>query len=120
MKDLAPDIFRQRLLLEGFYARTMDQEAVESYLTDLAAAVNLRAYGRPVIFAPRPDQGRPENMGYDAFLPLIDSGISAYFWTADSFVSVVIFSCTAFEPQAAADFTRKYLQVTNELIVHPF
>ena len=31
MKDLAPEIVRQRLLIEGLFSREVDQAAVESY-----------------------------------------------------------------------------------------
>ncbi len=37
MRDLAPDITRQRLLIEGRYERELDAEAVARYLVDLDA-----------------------------------------------------------------------------------
>ena len=79
MKDLAPDIVRQRLLIEGLYSKDIDQAAVESYLIDVAAHLGLRTYGRPIVHAP--GDGKAENQGFDAFIPLIDSGISLYVWT---------------------------------------
>ena len=42
MKDLAPDIVRQRLLIEGLYSRDVDRAAVEAYLIDVAAHLGLR------------------------------------------------------------------------------
>jgi len=41
----------------------------------VAAHLGLRAYGRPAMFAPAGEE-RDKNQGFDAFLPLIDSGIS--------------------------------------------
>ena len=80
MKDLAPDIFRQRLIMEGYWRIDVDEGSVRGYLTGLAGTVGLTAYGDPIVFSPASGEGRPENAGYDAFLPLIDSGISGYFW----------------------------------------
>lgn len=119
-QDLAPHLFRQRLLIEGFYQRSIDEAVIEEFLVSLAHRLGLRTYGRPVIFAPRLDEGKAENMGYDAFVPLIDSGIAAYFWTAESFTSVVIFSCKEFDPQQAKDFTRDFLDIPGQLTTHPF
>lgn len=37
MKNLAPDIFRQRLLIEGFYTVDLDREILKQYLLGFAA-----------------------------------------------------------------------------------
>jgi hypothetical protein len=34
-----------------------------------------------IIFSPLTGMGKTENAGFDAFVPLIDSGISAYIWS---------------------------------------
>jgi hypothetical protein len=49
MRDLAPDITRQRLLIEGYFAATVDRPAVERYLLGLARHRDLTTYGTPVI-----------------------------------------------------------------------
>ncbi len=46
--------------------------------------------GTPVVYAAGADTGRAENAGFDAFVPLINSGIAAYFWTGPRFLSVVL------------------------------
>ncbi len=69
MKNLAPNIFRQRLLIEGFYTTDMSQEILEKYLLNIAAHLNLRTYGKPIIFSPASGMGKAENAGYDAFVP---------------------------------------------------
>ena len=40
-KDIAPEIFRQRLLIEGFFAREIDEAAVRDYLLGLARELGL-------------------------------------------------------------------------------
>lgn len=115
MKDLAPDIYRQRLVIEAYWGISVDDRVVRDYLTGLAAAVGLTPYGEPIVFSPASGQGRPENAGYDAFLPLIDSGISGYFWSARQFLSVVLYSCTTFDTDAAVEYTRNVFEIEGEI-----
>ena len=79
----------------------------KGFLHGLAAHLELRSYGRPAVFAPG-DAGRDENQGFDAFLPLIDSGISVYVWSGPRFVSAVLFTCKAFDEREAIDYTIEY------------
>ena len=75
MKNLAPEIYRQRLLIEGFYDVVVTKEFLDEYLRKLATDLDLRIYGEPIIFSPTTGMGKEENSGFDAFVPLIDSGI---------------------------------------------
>jgi hypothetical protein len=84
MNNIAPQITRQRLLIEGFYKRDIGEVQVKEYLLSLASKLSLRTYGSPIVHAPG-GTGKQENEGYDAFLPLIDSGISTYIWTKSKF-----------------------------------
>jgi len=117
MKDLAPDIVRQRLLIEGVYTREVDQAAVEAYLVGVAAHLGLRTYGQPIVHAP--GDGKTENQGFDAFIPLIDSGISLYVWTQKRFFAAVLFTCKQFDTNEALRFTRTYFAAA-ELEHRPF
>lgn len=77
MKNLAPDIVKQKLLIEGFYKILVDEKVIKDYFTEITKALQLRIYGEPIIFSPE-GLGEKDNQGYDAFVPLIDSGISLY------------------------------------------
>jgi hypothetical protein len=112
MRDLAPDITRQRLLIEGCYAAVVDRDAVQRYLVELAAYLELQSYGEPVIHAPG-GIGKAENAGFDAFLPLIDSGLSLYVWSARRFFAVVLFTCKHFDVERALAFTRRFFAATD-------
>ena len=109
MRDLAPDITRQRLLIEGHFAAAIDRPAVERYLLGLAEHLALTTYGTPVIHSPA-GAGKPENQGFDAFIPLIDSGISLYVWSARRFFAVLLFTCKRFDVERALEFTRRRLE----------
>lgn len=112
MRDLAPDITRQRLLIEGFYTVDADRAVVGDYLTGVAAHLDLRTYGAPIIHAPS-SEGKPENAGFDAFIPLIDSGISLYVWSERKFFATVLFTCKAFDVRRALEFTQHHFGATE-------
>jgi len=119
-RNIAPDIFRQRLLIEGFFARQVDEQVIRDYLLGVAAHLGLRTYGEPVVFSPGAGAGRAENAGFDAFVPLIDSGISGYFWTGQKFLSILLYTCKGFDEQAAVDYTQAHFEIAGEIVTHGF
>ena len=120
LKDIAPEIFRQRLLIEGHFAREIDEAAVRDYLLGLARELGLRTYGAPVVFAPGAGTGKAENAGFDAFVPLIDSGISGYFWSGQKFLSVLLYTCKGFDEDRAVAYTREVFEIRGETVTHAF
>src|SRR5579872_597930 len=115
MENIAPHITRQRLLIEGFFSIKVDEKVITDYLYNLAAHLKLRTYGEPTIFSPA-GMGKAENQGYDAFIPLIDSGITLYVWTNEKFLSVVIYTCKSFDVDAALRFTQDFYQLKNNTV----
>jgi hypothetical protein len=113
IKDLAPNITRKRLLLEGFYNIEANASTIKDYFHFITRNLNLRIYSDPIIFETG-DQGKEENKGYDAFVPLIDSGISCYIWVSAQFLSVIIYTCKDFDEQKAVDITKQFFKI-NEL-----
>jgi len=112
VRDLAPQIVRQRLLVEGLYAVDVDRQLVELYLLGVAEHLNLRTYGSPIIHAPG-GLGKDENEGFDAFIPLIDSGISLYVWSSARFFASVLFTCKAFDTEQAIKYTSECFRATE-------
>ncbi len=113
---LAPEVFRQRLLIEGYYQREIGEQEVREFLLGVAAALGLRTYGEPVVFAPASGAGRDENAGFDGFVPLIDSGISIYVWTGPRFVSTVFYTCKGFDEEAAVVFAKDFFKLREDLV----
>jgi S-adenosylmethionine decarboxylase len=107
MRNLAPQLFRQRLLIEGFYAGEVTRERLAAYLQGAAGHLGLKAYGEPTIHSPA-GLGKAENQGFDAFLPLVDSGIAAYVWSSARFFSIVLYTCKQFDEAAAVRYTREF------------
>ena len=104
MRDLVPEIVRQRLLIEGLYSIDVDRQFVESFLLGVASHLDLRTYGSPIIHTPG-GLGKDENEGFDAFIPLIDSGISLYVWSSMRFFALVLFTCKEFDTDRALSYT---------------
>lgn len=107
MKDLAPNITRHRLLLEGFYRNEVNEQTIEDYSKSITDSLGLRMYDDPIIFSPG-GKSREENQGYDAFAPLIDSGISLYVWTGANFFSVIIYTCKRFDETKTLETTKRF------------
>lgn len=112
MENIAPQITRQRLLVEGYYDKSINEQDVHCFLTGLADYLALRHYAAPIIHAPSGDV-KEENAGFDAFLPLIDSGISLYVWTSSKFFAVVLFTCKEFDVEKAKAFINSHLKTTK-------
>lgn len=120
MKNIAPEIFRQRLLIEAYYTIDVTQDLVKDFLLGLAKALHLRTYGEPIVFAPSSGMGKEDNQGFDGFVPLIDSGISIYVWSKSRFVSVVLYTCKGFDNQEALKYTTEFFQITSEIVHQSF
>ena len=119
MENIAPDILRQRLLIEAYFTIEVDKEKVEAFLKGLAAHLDLRTYAEPTIFSPE-SLGKEENQGFDAFIPLIDSGISLYVWCEKQFLSTVLYTCKSFDCDKAVEYTKAYFGVEDKLVWQSF
>ena len=112
MKNLAPGITRIRLLIEGFYTIEVDEDRVRDYLQGIAGHLGLSVYGEPTIHSPA-GAGSAENQGFDAFIPLIDSGISLYVWSEQAFFSALLYTCKSFDEAAACAYTQQFFAATE-------
>jgi S-adenosylmethionine decarboxylase len=100
LTTIAPDIFRKRLLVEGFYAREITEEVLKEYFEHLTRELGLRTYGEPIIHRTS-GQGKEANEGYDAFVPLIDSGVYIAVWVQPRFLSTILYTCASFDERSA-------------------
>ena len=113
MPRIAPEIFRKRLLIEGYFARQeLDAAAIREYFAVITSRLGLRTYGEPIVHATS-GQGKAANEGYDAFVPLIDSGIYVCVWSARAFASVILYTCAEFDDAEAIEATRAFFELTE-------
>ena len=84
----------------------MNPAKIEAYFK-ATERLHLRMYSKPIIFSPG-GEGKAENQGYDAFVPLIDSGISVYIWSTRKFFSAIIYTCKSFDARVAESATKEF------------
>ena len=112
-RRLAPEIFRKRLLIEGYFARQdVDGQTIQDYFTTITSRLGLRTYGQPIVHQTS-GQGKAGNEGYDAFVPLIDSGIYVCVWSVRRFASVILYTCAEFDENVATEVTRQFFELTE-------
>lgn len=97
-------------MIEGFYKIKIDKKVIKEYFKKITNILKLRMYGKPIIFSPG-GVGKRENQGFDAFVPLIDSGISVYIWSNAKFLSIVLYTCKGFNEKTAIKFTKKFFKI---------
>lgn len=107
LTTIAPDIFRKRLLIEGYFGRDVSAETLETYFEHLTGELGLTPYGAPVIHRTS-GQGREINEGFDGFVPLIDSGIYIAVWVNPRFLSTILYTCGEFDERRAVEVVRDF------------
>ena len=100
MKNLAPHIFRKRMLLEGFFDIEVNEQTLIDFFRFITKELQLKTYGDANVHATG-GVGKETNQGYDAFVPLIDSGIYIGVWSNQKFLSMVIYTCKEFDEATA-------------------
>ncbi|MGH8496133.1 MAG: S-adenosylmethionine decarboxylase [Gammaproteobacteria bacterium] len=112
LTDIAPDIFRKRLLIEGYFRTEVTHAALLRYFTHITQALNLKTYGEPIIHRTS-GQGKELNEGFDGFVPLVDSGIYIAAWVNPKFLSTVIYTCGQFDEDRAVEIVRDFFQLAE-------
>jgi len=109
---IAPEIFRKRLIIEGFFRSDMNEEKIRSYFNNITQELGLRTYGEPVIHRTG-GEGKEVNEGYDGFVPLIDSGVYIAAWVNPRFLSTIIYTCGEFDADRAVTFVRDFFDLAE-------
>jgi hypothetical protein len=113
MPRIAPEIFRKRLLIEGYFIRPeVTAQTVTDYFESITSGLGLRTYAAPTVHQTG-GVGKAVNQGFDAFVPLIDSGIYLSLWAGPRFVSVIVYTCAEFDEAKATELTRAFFQLTQ-------
>jgi hypothetical protein len=106
-RDLAPQILRQRLVVEGTCGEPIDALQIRQYLNRLATVCDMRALTRPVTH-------RSERYGWAGWVHWETSGAHFYAWDQPVlFFSVDVYTCKAFDPDRVIDFTAEYFDTNN-------
>jgi len=110
LTNIAPEIFRKRLLIEGYFGVKVTAQTLSDYFSHITSELGLRTYGAPIIHATS-GQGKTVNEGFDGFVPLVDSGIYIAVWVNPRFLSNIILTCGEFEEHKAVDVVKEFFQL---------
>lgn len=107
MKDLAPAILRQRLVVEGYPAKPISDADIKAYLSELSTRINMTELLEPVTH-------RSDQYGWAGWIHWETSGAHFYAWEQPLlFFSVDIYTCKAFDVQTAVEFTREFFKASD-------
>ena len=113
MKDLAPTILRQRLVVEGYPESEISDEQIKDYLEKLSDKLKMKTLITPVTH-------RSTKFGWAGWIHWESSGAHFYAWEQPMlFFSVDIYTCKAFDPKAATEFTKDYFKA-KEVVAREF
>ena len=112
LTDIAPDIFRKRLLFEGYFSVEVSAETVRKYFSHITTELGLRTYGDPIVHTTG-GAGKDVNEGFDGFVPLIDSGIYISVWVNPKFLSTIIYTCGEFDSELAVNTVKEFFQISE-------
>ncbi len=103
-RDLAPEIVRQRLVIEGVPAGRIDEAQIRHYLSALSREVDMVQLIEPVTH-------RSDQYGWAGWIHWETSGAHFYAWDEPRlFFSVDLYTCKAFDVDTAVSFTRDFLE----------
>ena len=110
LTNIAPEIFRKRLLVEGFFGIDVTPQVLKDYFSHITTELGLRTYDEPIIHTTS-GQGKTVNEGFDGFVPLIDSGIYIAIWVNPKFLSTIIYTCGEFDENKAVESVKSFFQM---------
>jgi hypothetical protein len=103
-RDLAPEIVRQRLVIEGVPARPVGDVQIRRYLSALSREVDMVQLLEPVTH-------RSDLYGWAGWIHWETSGAHFYAWEQPRlFFSVDVYTCKAFDEDTAVSFTREFFR----------
>lgn len=109
MHDYAPEIHRQRLVVEGLCLAPIDAASIRDYLSKLSETIDMITLVDPVTH-------RSPLYGWAGWIHWETSGAHFYAWeTPRLFFSVDIYSCKAFHVDDVVQFTRDFFGI-DELV----
>lgn len=107
MKDLAPEIYRQRAVIEGYPQKPLTDTEIKEYLKQLSDVLGMITLIEPVTH-------RSELYGEAAWIHWETSGAHFYAWDVPRlFFSVDIYTCKEFILEAAVSFTQTYFNAAE-------
>ena len=112
LTNIAPEVFRKRLLVEGYFTVPVTEDSLRAYFSRITSELGLRTYGEPIIHRTN-GAGKDVNEGFDGFVPLIDSGIYISVWSNPKFLSTIIYTCGEFDTEKAVALVKDIFRLSD-------
>jgi len=92
LRNLKPEIYRERIIVEGFYTlSSLDEEWVDRFLRGLSEAMDMRVIAGPLVFSP--NRFSELHHGVGGYVAWVASGVTFYSWDTHKFFTLDIYSC---------------------------
>ena len=106
MRDLAPEICRQRLVVEGLNDRPITDADIRGYLNALSTTIDMVTLLEPMTH-------KSPQYGWAGWIHWETSGAHFYAWDDPKFFSVDIYTCKPFAAEDAVTFTEKFFAASQ-------
>ena len=104
-KDLAPDITRQRIIIEGTIKSKFEAEGMSKFCKEISKVLNMTPLEDPIT-------NYAEEYGWCAYMHWKESGMHIYSWNVrdPKFFSVDIYTCKKFNAASAIVYTINFFK----------
>ncbi len=107
MHDLAPEICRQRLVVEGLCTESIGAESISAFLTQLSKTIDMVALNEPVTHS-------SPLYGWAGWIHWETSGAHFYAWDVPRlFFSIDVYACKPFNEAEVVELAREWFNATN-------
>ncbi|OGI89675.1 hypothetical protein A2911_02640 [Candidatus Nomurabacteria bacterium RIFCSPLOWO2_01_FULL_40_15] len=101
-KNLAPNLVRQRVIIEGTSKEIIEPEKIKEYLDKLAEVTKMEKLSGPYAYS-------AHDMGYGGWIHWKSSGAAFYSYpTNPPLFTIDCYTCRPFSTKETAEFTRKF------------
>ncbi|MBS7656257.1 S-adenosylmethionine decarboxylase [Candidatus Bathyarchaeota archaeon] len=108
MKNLLPQVFRKRLIIEGFYEGFINEDFIKKILKELSSFLKMNVIAEPLIFSP--GEKSDVHKGLGGFMAWVESGVTLYTWSIYKFFTLDIYSCKDFNVEEVVNFIKNRLK----------
>jgi len=108
-KKLAPEIIRQRVIIEATTPEIAKPKQITEYLNKLAEVTDMEKLREPYVYS-------AHEMGYGAWIHWKTSGATVYSYPTDpALLTVDCYTCKPFCAKKAVEFTKEFFN-TKEIV----
>jgi S-adenosylmethionine decarboxylase len=111
LKNLLPQVFRKRLIIEGFHEADVNEDFIKKFLKELSNFLKMTIIAEPLIFSPGEKSDVHEGLG--GFMAWVESGVTLYTWSIYKFFTLDVYSCKDFNVEETVAFIKKYLKASQ-------